>query len=353
MFSDGVTVSLITPEGVERRDAQELPALIADAANLVWVDLPACALGDAERLRDIFGFHPLALRDTVERNHVSKLHVYADHVFLALHSPEIGPHGHVHYVELDQFIGRNSLVTVHGPYASLVAAETASLDTDGALRRIAAGATHPATPFEISSAIVASMIRRQIDLVARLAKRSGELEQRLTSDAFDIAGGDATAIEDFVEDLFETHHQLLAVRTIAAHSATAYDRMAHTLTAVDDSVRRDLADFADRFEQVVSMADGQREFVNGVIQFLRTKIDIHMALTADADAKTGVRQNDDMRKISAWVGIVAVPTAVTGFFGMNVPYPGFGTLPGFLVSLGVMLAGAAVLYVFFRRRRWL
>ena len=186
-----------------------------------------------------------------------------------------------------------------------------------------------------------------------LAKRSGELEQRLTSDAFDIAGGDATEIEDYVEDLFETHHQLLAVRTIATHSAATYDRMAHTLTAVDESVRRDLADFADRFEQVVSMADGQREFVNGVIQFLRTKIDIHMALTADADAKTGVRQNDDMRKISAWVGIVAVPTAVTGFFGMNVPYPGFGTLPGLIGSLLVMVTGAALLYVFFRRRRWL
>ena len=118
IFSDGVTVSLITPDGVERRATQELPALLADPANLVWVDLPGCAVGDAERLREIFGFHPLALRDSVERNHISKLHVYADHVFFALHSPEIGPHGHVHYVELDQFIGRNSLVTVHGPYAS-------------------------------------------------------------------------------------------------------------------------------------------------------------------------------------------------------------------------------------------
>jgi magnesium transporter len=66
-----------------------------------------------------------------------------------------------------------------------------------------------------------------------------------------------------------------------------------------------------------------------------------------------VQQNDDMRRITAWVAIVAVPTAVTGFFGQNVPYPGFGTKVGFLASMIIMLALAVSLYVAFKRKKWL
>jgi Mg2+ and Co2+ transporter CorA len=62
-----------------------------------------------------FGFHPLAIRDSANRNQVPKIHRYDDHLFLVLHAPQPGAGGHVHYVELDQFIGDRYLVTVHGP----------------------------------------------------------------------------------------------------------------------------------------------------------------------------------------------------------------------------------------------
>jgi Mg2+ and Co2+ transporter CorA len=66
-------------------------------------------------LSETFGFHDIAIRDCLERNHISKLHVYDDHVFTVLHAPEIGSPGHVHYVELDQFLDPKYLVAVHGP----------------------------------------------------------------------------------------------------------------------------------------------------------------------------------------------------------------------------------------------
>ena len=56
-------------------------------------------------LSDVFGFHPMAVQDCVQRNPVPKVHVYPDHVFVVLHAPEPAPGGHVHYVELDQFVG--------------------------------------------------------------------------------------------------------------------------------------------------------------------------------------------------------------------------------------------------------
>jgi magnesium transporter len=65
------------------------------------------------------------------------------------------------------------------------------------------------------------------------------------------------------------------------------------------------------------------------------------------------RMNMIMKKLTSWAAIIAVPTAVTGFYGQNVPYPGFGDRWGFWASVTVMLAIAAALYVTFRRKDWL
>jgi magnesium transporter len=65
------------------------------------------------------------------------------------------------------------------------------------------------------------------------------------------------------------------------------------------------------------------------------------------------RMNMIMKKLTSWAAIIAVPTAVTGFYGQNVPYPGFGDRWGFWVSVTVMLAIAGALYVTFRRKDWL
>src|SRR5512133_4402888 len=108
-------VWLITGGGAERRSADELEMLIAMAEGLVWVDIATCDEEAVRVLSEVFGFHPLAVRDCVERNQVPKLHAYADHVFIVLHAPERGLGGSVHYIELDQFIGPGFLVTVHGP----------------------------------------------------------------------------------------------------------------------------------------------------------------------------------------------------------------------------------------------
>jgi magnesium transporter len=78
-----------------------------------------------------------------------------------------------------------------------------------------------------------------------------------------------------------------------------------------------------------------------------------MTLATEELAAVSVQQNDDIRKITGWVAIVAVPTAVIGYFGQNVPYPGFGETSGFLASVLIMLAIAVSLYIVFKRKKWL
>ena len=340
-------VYLISEDGVETHSAAELSELLHKPDALIWVDIPLCGTQDTAVLSEVFGFHQFAVRDCVERNHVSKVHVYNDHVFTVLHAPEVGRAGHVHYVELDQFLGSNYLVTVHGPLNPVVKPDVAYLDTGPVLQRLQSGSLRVRSPFELSSAIIGSLTRREIELIAGLAKESGRLEQRvMLAEVTDDP-------EQFLEELFKVWYELLTIRTLAVHSTATYARMAKLVRFLPDAEKPLVTDIADRFEQVVNMADGQREFLHGVIEFFQTRTGTHMTLAAEDLAATSVQQNDDMRKITAWVAIVAVPTAVTGFFGQNVPYPGFGETSGFVASTVIMLLIAASLYIIFKRKKWL
>ena len=340
-------VLVVSDAGVERHEADELPKLLKQEDALIWVDIPACDAAAVQALTDVFGFHRIAIRDCVERNHVSKVFVYSDHVFTVLHAPQVGRRGHVHYVELDQFIGPNYLVTVHGPLNPAVDQAVARLDTGSVLRRIEEKHLHVESSFELSRWIVSAMIRRESDLVADLAKESGRLEQRVMLEE------ELQDPEAFLEELFQVWYILLAVRTMATHSSVTYGRMARLVTFLPNTAPPLFADIADQFEVVRTMADGQREFLHGVIEFYQTRTSTHLTLAAEQSASTGVRQNEDMRKITAWVAIVAVPTAVTGYFGQNVPYPGSGTTAGAITSTLLILVLALTLYIIFKRKEWL
>lgn len=85
-----VNVLAVCDGAVERHGTDDLPRLLKDPDAVIWVDIPVCDKVAAEVLLGIFGFDRIAVRECVERNHVSKLHVYDDNVFTVLHTP---PHG--------------------------------------------------------------------------------------------------------------------------------------------------------------------------------------------------------------------------------------------------------------------
>jgi Mg2+ and Co2+ transporter CorA len=155
---------------------------------------------------------------------------------------------------------------------------------------------------------------------------------------------------EFLEELFQAWHRLLAVRTMATHSSATYGRMARLVRFLPDTAPPLFADIADQFGVVATMADGQREFLHGVIEFYQTRTATHMTVAAEKTASTAIRHNEEMRRITAWVAIVAVPTAVTGFFGQNVPYPGFDTAAGFIASTLIIIVFSLVLYLIFKRK---
>jgi magnesium transporter len=140
---------------------------------------------------------------------------------------------------------------------------------------------------------------------------------------------------------------------MAAHAGATYYRMAKLVHSVPEIDKPLVSDVADRFDLVRKIAEDQRDFVHGVIEFFQTRTTTHMTIATEQLAADSVRQNEDMRKITAWVAIIAVPTAVTGFFGQNVAYPGFGNESGFVVSTVIIAAIAVALFVIFKNKKWL
>jgi Mg2+ and Co2+ transporter CorA len=295
----------------------------------------------------------MAVRECVERNRVPKMHAYPDHVFVVLHTPERGERGHVHYVELDQFVGRNYLVTVHGPVNPAVAPEAPLRETGAVLRRLRGGRLRPTSPWELSHAIVTAMIRSQEQYVETVTKEVWRLEQRVT-------GGQVGDPEEFLTELFRARHGLLAVRTMGALGTAIYGRMG-ALTGISAPGRRLVADAADQLERVRGMADSEREYLQGVIEFYQTVLTIKSTLIGQAQneevkrlTEASYAQNEELKKISAWAAIFFAPTFVGTVYGMNFDHmPERHWAAGYPFALGLMLLGSVVLYLMFKRRDWL
>ena len=324
-------VWLITRGQVDRRAPEELELLVATGEGLVWVDIPAADAEGARVLSEVFGFHPLAVRDCVERNQVPKIHAYSDHVFLVLHAPERGQGGSVHHVELDQFIGTGFLVTVHGPLDPGVDPEVARRETGRVLRRIQSGRLRPASSFELSYAIVAALARHQEGFLATLASEAGQLERRVMGEEL----GDPVP---FLEELFRARHELLSVRTMATLSREIYRRMLTLERYVPGASQALVADLADQFARVSGLADSQTEFLQGVIEFYQTRTETKMTIAAER---------------LAVIAAVTLPiTALSSIYGMNVIVNSSTHWSQLAMVLAVMAAMSGLLLRWTRQQGW-
>jgi magnesium transporter len=346
-------VRLVTDEGIEKRPVEELAALLAREDGLVWVDIPNCDQEAVRVLSEVFGFHPLAIKDCVERNRVPKVHAYPDHVFVVLHAPEQGKRGHVHYIELDQFVGQHYLVTVHGPINPLVEPWVALRETRAVLARIEAGRLRLSSPFQLSYAIISALTRHQENFVEVVTSEVWQLEQQVT-------GGHIDDPEEFLNELFQARHGLLAVGTMGALSAAIYGRMT-TLARISPEGRRLVADIEDQFDRVRRLADSEREYLQGVIEFYQTVLTLKATLVAQEQneevrhlTRASYAQNEEVKKISAWAAIFFAPSLVGTVYGMNFDrMPELRWFLGYPFALVLMVTASAVLYVVFKRRGWL
>jgi magnesium transporter len=324
-------VRFVSDEGIQQHPVGELERLLARDDGLVWVDIPVCDEEASQVLSEVFGFHPLAVRDCIERNAVPKVRAYRDHIFVILHAPELGTGGHVHYVELDQFIGPRYLVTVHGPLNPAVTEEAALRQTRAVLRRVEAGRLRPRSAFELSYAIVSSLAQSQEAFVETVTREVWPLEQRVTS-------GHVGDPEEFLEQLFGTRHALLAVSNMATLGHQIYGRMSALGRFVPPEGQPLVADIEDQFARVTGVANGQIRYLEGVIEFYKARTDTKVTIAAER---------------LALIAVITLPiTALSSIYGMNVIVNDRTHLGQLAVVLAIMVVMSVGLLRWAKQQGW-
>jgi Mg2+ and Co2+ transporter CorA len=324
-----VDVLLVSPAGLERRRAEDLASLVG-GSGIVWVDVPTWDAEAARLLTEHFGIHERAAADCARRNPVPKIHVYPDHVFVVLHAPERGTRGHVHYVELDQFVGPDWLITVHGPLNPAVANEVALEESRAVALRLETGRLRASSASDISFALVTALTGRMRDLLTVLTEEAWQLERQVT-------GGQSGDPEQFLEELFAVRHGLLAVRNMATLSREVYGRMA-TLGVWQDAGHGLLLDLEDQFRRISAMARGQQDYLHGVIEFYQARTNTKMTIAAE--------------RLAVIAAVTLPVTALSSILGMNVivnQSTHVGQLVVLLVVMGLM---SALVLVWARRKGW-
>jgi magnesium transporter len=115
--------------------------------------------------------------------------------------------------------------------------------------------------------------------------------------------------------------------------------MRRDLHVVGDDLMPYYQDIYDHVLRAAEWTESLRDLVNSILE---TNLTIQ-----------GNRLNVITKKVTSWAAIIAVPTFITGFYGMNVPYPGFSRQAGFITSIAVMIIAGIVLYIIFKRKDWL
>ena len=323
-------IRLINPEQVGRHPVADLPSLLDRSDGVLWVDIPD---GDPDAVRvlgEVFGFHPKAVQDSVHRSPVPKVHVYADHVFVVLHAPEAGAGGHVHYVELDQFVGARYLVTVHGPVNPAVNPAAARVETDAVAGRLDSGRYHPLSGPELSTAIVSALTGRLREHLSARTEEVWRFEQQVTA-------GQLGDVEPFLDGMFRVRHGLLAVRTMSSLSAEVYGRM-RALAVFGSEGQALLENNVDQFQRLATMAHSQEDYLQGVIEFYQTRTNTKMTIAAER---------------LAVIAAVTLPiTAVSSVLGMNVIVNSRSD-PVFLTVVVALMAAMSVgLLIWAKRHGW-
>jgi magnesium transporter len=327
----GISVLSLGADGVTTHAVSDVEALLARDDALIWVDVPECSDEAVHLLTDVLGCHPLAVRDCLQRNRVPRVRIYPHQQLLILHGPERGPSGHVHYIELDQIIGDKYLVTVHGPINPAVDPEVALRETAAVRRRIEAGRLRPTSPFELGYAIVSALTHRLESFIEELTTDVWQLEQRVT-------GGHMGNPEEFLEELFQARHGLLAVRTMGALGAEVYGRIAALESRLPAGDMPLVTDLIDQLNRIRGLADGEREYLQGVIEFYRARAETKMTIAAER---------------LAVIAVVTLPiTALSSIYGMNVIVSTKTHVTHLAIVLTVMAVMSAMLLTWAKRRGW-
>jgi magnesium transporter len=302
------------------------------AGGFVWIGLHEPSEREFDHVTQEFGLHPLAVEDALKAHQRPKLEVYEDSLFVVL-KPVVydAEHDTVSTGELMIFLGDGFVVTVrHGEGAPL---GTVRQRMEKEPELLGEG------PTSVLYAIADACVDHYLDVATELGNDLEELE----AEVFSPDGGGS---RNTASRIYNFKRQILEFRRATVPLMPPLTRLAGNGTIgvpvpfVNDGARPFFRDVHDHLTRVNESVEGLDRLVSDILS-------AHLA-------QMSVRQNDDMRKISAWAAMAAVPTMIAGIYGMNFEHmPELRWVWSYPAVIVVMAALEVLLFRMFKRRGWL
>ncbi|WP_033311879.1 magnesium and cobalt transport protein CorA [Streptomyces iakyrus] len=322
-------------EGQRTEGPEDLSDALGEArtaGGFVWIGLHEPTEGEFDHVTREFGLHPLAVEDALKAHQRPKLEVYDDSLFVVLKPVAYEPQSDtVSSGEIMIFLGDSFVVTVRHGEGSPLKAVRRRLEQEPEL--LVKG------PTAVLYAVADATVDHYLDVATELQTDLEGLEAEVFSPDGGGSRNTASRIYDF-------KRQVLEFRRATGPLAPPMSRLAGTAPTgvavpfVDDRARPFFRDVNDHLTRVNESVENLDRLVSDILS-------AHLA-------QMSVRQNDDMRKISAWAAMAAIPTMLAGIYGMNFEHMPelrwVWSYPALLVLMAVLEIGV---FRLFKRRGWL
>ena len=299
--------------------------LARDDEAVVWFDL--CAPGEAEldSISDELGLHSLAVEDARQPGQRPKLDHYPGHLFATAYALHLDRRtGRLAAHEVAMFITPRALVTVR---------PTEGFDIDRVVARWddAPELAKSGVAFLLYG-VLDYVVDTHVDAVQALDEEIDATEEEMFSD---------TASDTSVQrHNFALRKSLVGVRKyLLPMTEVATALLRGDLHLTDERMTPYFQDVYDHVRRAIEQTDAMRDL-------LGTMLETRLSVRSN-------RLNVITKQVTSWAAIFAVPTAITGFYGQNVPYPGSQEHAGFLASTIIIVVVSVGLYAIFRRKGWL
>ena len=299
------------------------------ASGLTWIHLDSPDVDAASVLAERFGWHPLDVEDVLSKRQRPKVDDYADegYLFAVLHFPAYDPTiQRLNAVELDMFVGPDYLVTLPSVNLKPVSRLFSRCDEDDVFREqlFSKG----------SGRLLYEVLDDLFDYCFPILDKIGHKLDSLEDDVFEGRS------EEVVRDISNAKQEIISYRKIIKPERS-------TLRLLERHIERFLPeeldlyfdDIVDAAERIWDLLDNYKEVVE--------------ALEDTNEAVISHHQNDILRILTVFSVVLLPLTLITGFFGMNVDFPGFGSVWAFWTIFGVMATALVGMVAFFHYKRWL
>ncbi|MER6981559.1 magnesium/cobalt transporter CorA [Streptomyces carpinensis] len=316
------------------RDFSDALAEARTAGGFVWMGLHEPSAEEFDLVSEEFALHPLAVEDALKAHQRPKLEIYDDSLFVVLKPVMYEPRSDaVSTGEIMIFLGDSFVVTVRHGEGDGLAVVRRRLEQEPEM--LGKG------PTAVLYAIADSVVDHYLDVATELQTDLEELEAEVFSPDRDSSRHTASRIYNFKRQTTEFRRATVPLALpMSRLGGTAQSAFATAVPFVDDAARPFFRDVSDHLTRVNESVESLDRLVSDILS-------AHLA-------QTGVQQNDDMRKISAWAAMAAIPTMIAGIYGMNFEHmPELHWIWAYPAVIALMAVLEVLLYQLFKRRGWL